>query len=46
LWARASSVGVLALYEGPPLRADGGRGECKDIRRRIRKIALCIHVSF
>ena len=24
LWARASGIGVLALDEGPPLRADGG----------------------
>jgi hypothetical protein len=46
LRARASGVGVLALYEGPPLRADGGRGECEDVRRRVRKIALCVHVSF
>jgi hypothetical protein len=40
LRTRTRRVGILALYEGPPLRADDGRGEGKNVRGRVYGIAL------
>jgi hypothetical protein len=41
LGAGTCRIGVFALYESPPLRADSGRGKGKDVRGRVYCVALC-----